>query len=219
MGDQQPSLDNWEPLSLKKAVAVFTGASFRWWICGGHALDLHTGTSWRPHEDLDVGILRTEAGSVYNWLSPAWDLWVAARDTLAPWRGEALDRGRDENNVWARECPDTPWRFDLTVGDGNDIEWIYRRDESIRQPWDLTVQRTNDDIPYLTPEIQLLFKSKDPRPKDELDAERVIPLLDARQKGFLQAGLGRGHPWCELLEIRWANVLPHSHRNLRCRLM
>lgn len=200
MSDAQPSLDNWEPLSLERAVAVFTGASFRWWICGGVALELYAEDTWRPHDDLDVGILRTEADSVYIWLTPAWDLWVAARGRLTPWHGEALDRGKDENNVWARESPDAPWRFDLTVGSGNGIEWIYRRDESIRQPWDLAVQRTIDDIPYLTPEIQLLFKSKNPRPQDDLDAERVIPLLDIRQKGFLENGLGKGHPWHALLE-------------------
>lgn len=202
MSDQQPALDNWKPLSLKKALAAFTGASFRWWICGGVALELYAEDAWRPHEDLDVGILRTEANSVYNWLSPAWDLWVAARGTLTPWHGQALDRGEDENNVWARERPDTPWRFDLTVGDGNDVEWIYRRDEFIRQPWNTTVQRTIDDIPYLTPEIQLLFKSKNPRPKDDLDAKEVIPLIDARQRRFLTANLRTDHPWHDLIEAR-----------------
>lgn len=101
MSDQQPSLDTWEPLFLKEAVTVFASAPFRWWICGGVALELYAEDTWRPHDDLDVGILRTEADSVYTWLSPAWDLWVAARGRLTPWHGEALDPGRHENNVWA----------------------------------------------------------------------------------------------------------------------
>lgn len=198
MGDQQPSLDNWEPLSLKKAVAVFTDAPFRWWICGGHALDLHAGTTWRPHEDLDVGILRTEAAKVYAWLSE-WDLWVAARGTLRPWRGVPLEADRHENNVWARPGSPSPWRFDLTIGSGNDAEWIYRRDGAIRRSWDATVLWTNDGLPYLAPEVQLLFKSKSPRPKDNLDARQVIPLLGADQRAFLGAHLDRGHAWRQLL--------------------
>lgn len=202
MSDEQPPLDNWDPLSLKETVAVFAGAPFRWWICGGVALQLYAEDAWRSHDDIDVGVHRAQAASVYTWLSPAWDLWVAARGILTRWHGQALDSSRDENNVWARKSPDGPWRFDLTVSSGNDDEWIYRRDESIRQPWNTAVRRTIDDIPYLTPEIQLLFKSKDPRPRDDLDAGKVIPLLDDQQKGFLMAGLGSEHPWRELLDVR-----------------
>lgn len=195
---EPPSLDNWDPLPLDEAADLFADAPFRWWICGGHALDLHADTSWRPHEDLDVGIVRAEADKVYTWLS-GWDLWVAARGTLRPWRGVALEPDGHENNVWARRASASPWRFDLTVGSGNDAEWIYRRDGGIRRSWDATVMWTNDGLPYLAPEVQLLFKSKGSRPKDNLDARQVIPLLDADQRAFLRAHIDRGHAWRQLL--------------------
>lgn len=99
-----------------------------------------------------------------------------------------------------RQGPNAAWVLDLTVGSGDDTEWIYRRDETTRRPWDTTIRWTTDGIPYLTPGIQLLFKSKNPRSKDDLDAEKVIPLLNAGQRMFLEAGLPDAHPWREMLE-------------------
>jgi hypothetical protein len=56
-----------------------------------------------------------------------------------------------------------------------------------------------DGVPYLAPEIQLLFKSKGLRPKDYEDARRVIPLLNEEQRAWLRAHLPSGHEWTELL--------------------
>lgn len=195
---EPPPLESWDPLPLGEAADLFADAPFRWWICGGYALDLHAGTSWRPHADLDVGILRAEADKAYTWLSE-WDLWMAARGTLRPWSGEPLADDRHENNVWARRASSSPWRFDLTVGSGNDTEWIYRRDRTIRRAWDATVLWTTDGMPYLAPDVQLLFKSKSSRPKDNLDARQVIRLLDDDQRAFLGDHIDSGHVWRHLL--------------------
>lgn len=194
MTPSPPPSDDWDPPTLQVAEDVFIDAPFQWWICGGHALELHTGRSWRSHQDLDIGVLRAEADKVYSWLAN-WDLWVAARGRLRPWRGEALERDHGENNVWARENPETPWRYDLNIGSGDDAGWIYRRDQMTRRAWNAAVLRTSADLPYLAPELQLLFKSKNPRPKDHLDARQVIPLLDADQRAFLADHLDDGHPW------------------------
>ena len=40
---------------MEQAGALFAEAPFRWWISGGHALELHIGESWRSREDLDGG--------------------------------------------------------------------------------------------------------------------------------------------------------------------
>jgi len=97
--------------------------------------------------------------------------------------------------VWARENSESSWRFDLTISSGDDAEWVYRRDQKIRRSWDTAVLWTPSGLPYLAPEVQLLFKSKNPRPKDDLDARQVIPLLDADQRTFLSDHLEDDHPW------------------------
>jgi hypothetical protein len=184
----------WKPLDLPRVVEVFCSAPFRWWISGGLALELHLGRTWRGHEDTDVGVARQDLGAVHGHLA-GWELHVAAAGRLAPWHGEPLDGARHENNIWCRTAPGGPWVLDLTIGDGTDRTWVYRRDPTLTMPWDLAVLRTPDDLPYLAPELQLLFKSKAPRPKDDIDAAQVIPELDVRQRDLLARHLAADHPW------------------------
>lgn len=188
------ALGPWEPLGLESVVETFASAPFRWWVSGGNALDLHLGRTWRDHDDTDVGVVRSDLRALHTLLSH-WDLHVAAVGQLTLWRGEPLEVARHQNNVWCRLTPVGPWILDVTVGEGPDENWIYRRDPSVQVPWGVAVLRTADGIPYLAPELQLLYKSKGLRPKDEVDAAEVIPCLDARQRGRLSRLLESNHPW------------------------
>jgi hypothetical protein len=191
-------LGPWEPLELESVVEAFAPAAFRWWVSGGRALDLHLGRTWRSHEDTDVGVVRRDLAYVHSLLS-AWDLHVAAAGHLTPWNGEPLDAAVHQNNVWCRPAPGSPWALDLTIGEGSNDCWIYRRDPSVQVPWALAVLRTTDNVPYLSPELQLLYKSKATRPKDDVDAAEVIPELDARQRDLLARLLEPDHAWRRLL--------------------
>ena len=51
----------WDPLPLAEAVDLFRKAPFRWWVSGGHALELHVGRSWRSHDDTDISFCRDDA--------------------------------------------------------------------------------------------------------------------------------------------------------------
>ncbi len=188
----------WEPLELASVVEAFAPARFRWWISGGHALDLHLGRTWRYHEDTDVGVVRRDLGALHSLLSD-WDLHVAAAGHLTPWHGEPLDAGRHQNNVWCRRAPGRPWALDVTIGEGSNDSWTYRRDPSVQVPWPLAVLHTTDGVPYLSPELQLLYKSKGRRPKDDVDAAEVVPDLDDRQRELLSRLLEPDHAWQRLL--------------------
>ncbi len=193
-----PELGSWEPLSLDAAVRKFASAPVRWWISGGHALELHLQRSWRDHDDTDVSVVRGDLPAVWTLLSE-WDVHIAAAGQLTAWRGEPLDPDRHQNNLWCRVATGTPWILDVTIGEGSKSNWIYRRDPSIQRPWDTAVLCTTDGIPYLAPELQLLFKSKGRRLKDDLDAAEVIPTLDEHQRGHLVRYLQADHPWQRLL--------------------
>ena len=120
-------LGPWEPLALSDTVALFAPAPFRWWISGGLALELHLGRSWREHDDTDVGIRRRDA-SLLPGVLRGWDIHLGVSGVLQPWTGGQLASGGHENNLWCRRSPEGPWRLDVTVGEGDDDEWIYRRD-------------------------------------------------------------------------------------------
>lgn len=194
-------LGRWEPLNLAETVEIFGSARFRWWITGGRALALHLGRSWRDHGDTDVGVRRDEAAELRSVLE-GWDIHVAADGRLSPWNGREPLAQRHQNNLWCRRSPDGPWLLDLTIGEGDDDAWVYRRDPTVRRGWVEAVLRTADGVPYLAPELQLLFKSRNPREKDDLDAWEVIPVLNAERRATLARLLPGDHPWQRLLGLR-----------------
>lgn len=131
-----------------------------------------------------------------------WQIAVAADGELRLWEGAPHVADRHENNLWCRREPHGPWELDVIVGGGDGDEWIYRRDPGIRLPWELAVLRTPAGVPYLAPEVQLLFKAKGRRPKDHVDAREVIPSLGTARLDRLAAWLDPDHPWQELLTAR-----------------
>ena len=69
-----------------------------------------------------------------------------------------------------------------------------RRDASITLPYSELIEHTGDGIPYVRPEVVLLFKAKHARPKDEGDLAAVLPRLDAARKQQLAEWLELVHP-------------------------
>ena len=189
-----PALGPWEPLTVADTLATFAAARFRWWISGGRALELHLGRSWREHDDTDVGIARRDVTELQSVLV-GWDIHIASAGRLEPWSGQALSGERHQNNLWCRRHPGEPWVLDVTIGEGDSVAWAYRRDPRIRIPWADAVPTTAAGVPYLAPELQLLFKSTGRRPKDDLDAEHVIPALEPERRDRLARLLPVDHPW------------------------
>ena len=71
----------------------------------------------------------------------------------------------------------------LEESDGDD--WVYRRDPRVSRP---LASLGGDQV--LVPEVQLLYKSHDPRPKDVADRALVLPLLGAEARAWLAASGG-----------------------------
>jgi aminoglycoside-2''-adenylyltransferase len=192
------NLGPWDPLDLGEITRLFEGWPARWWISGGVALELHLGRSWRSHDDSDVSILREDAPSMRQLLS-GWDIQVAASGTLIPWDGSVPVVKAEQNNMWCRKAHDHPWCLDVTISDGDGERWIYRRNPTIQVLWADAVLLGEQGIPYLSPELQLLFKGKNNRTMDDKDASEVIPALSCEQRRWLRALLPGDHPWQAML--------------------
>jgi hypothetical protein len=193
-----PELGPWEPLSVTATVETFRAASFRWWISGGRALELHLGRSWRDHEDTDVGLARGDVVELPMVLD-GWDLHVAAGGRLQRWAGQELRAELDQNNLWCRRHPEGAWSLDVAIAEGDRNNWCYRRDARVRVPWGDAILHTSEGVPYLPPELQLLFKSKDRRGKDDVDAGQVVPILAPFRRDRLARLLPADHPWQGML--------------------
>ncbi|MFI0218257.1 nucleotidyltransferase domain-containing protein [Streptomyces lydicus] len=194
----------WAPLSPHEVAELLTGADFPWWIAGGYAIELAVGEAYREHSDLDVLVLHRDQARVSRHFD-GWDLYLAdppGTGRLRAWpRGERLPSR--VHDVWCRRAPSEPWSVQLMFDEADGDEWVSRRDSRVRCPLAQLGRVASTGIPYLSPEVQLFYKAKNVREKDQLDFERVLPHLDAGQRAWLAGVLELtlpGHAWLGTLK-------------------
>jgi aminoglycoside-2''-adenylyltransferase len=187
----------WSPAEIARRLE---GLDVPWYVAAGWALDLFRGRQTRRHGDLEIGIPAADFPSI--------------RDRFG---GYVFD-GVGQNCLWPDASPEVlaathqTWLRDPAGGDylvdvfrepheGRQT-WICRHNETIRLPYEEIICHTADGIPYLTPELVLLFKAKRPRPKDQADFEGVLPELSPAQRARLAELIGRVYP-----EHRWLDAL------------
>jgi Aminoglycoside-2''-adenylyltransferase len=170
--------------------------SVPWWIAGGWALDLFLGQETRSHEDIDVGIFRKDTVDVCASLSE-WEFFEAREGLLARLAAGVAPR-KTVNSLWSRRLNNPEWELELMLDEGGGDAWIFRRNVKIERPLDCAIRHSADGIPYLAPEIQLLYKSKAIRSKDQNDFDTVVDCLDKEARVWLRrsiATMDRTHPW------------------------
>ncbi len=188
----------WDPLAPRDAAAIFTPWGGAWWIAGGYAIELAAGRPIRAHDDIDVLILRRDHLAVQRLLAD-WELWAAdPPGRLRPWGpGEALPA--TVHDIWCRPRRDGPWRLQLMLDESQGEQWVSRRDPRIRCPIRSLGRTTADGIPHLAPAVQLHYKARAPRPKDDVDLAAALPLLCPRERQWLLDALrtayGDSSPW------------------------
>jgi hypothetical protein len=179
----------------REASAYLTAVTHRWWIAGGWALDLFVGAESRPHKDLDIGILRRDAAAVMAGMS-SFEFFEAMAGKLYRLEGDAPSA--NVHCLWARPVGSDQWLLELLLDESEHGDWVFRRDSRIRYPLDLIVQYDSNQIPYVAPEIQLLYKASRTRPEDEADFQRTVPHLSPRARAWLRravAILDPDHRW------------------------
>ena len=186
-------LDRWDPLSPAEVSDLLAPLQCPWWIAGGWAIDLFLGRQTRQHADTDVVLLRRDQLEAHGVLV-SWQLFKADPP------GQLQARPEDEflpvgvHDIWCRPHEHAPWTFQFMVSDASADQWIFRRTAQIHGPLSTFGYVTQDGIPYLAPEIQLLYKARGLRPKDEADFARTLPALDEKRRHWLAQSLALVHP-------------------------
>lgn len=89
------------------------------------------------------------------------------------------------------------------IDDAEEGAWVYRRDQRIRRPVaELDGPASNSERRVLSPDVQLLYKSAEPRAKDESDFHAAVEHLDPPQRRWLTKSLAVAsplHPWLTFL--------------------
>ena len=184
----------WGPWHPNEVADRLAGVSAPWYICAGWALDLWRGQQCRVHEDVEIGIPLAAFGEVRRVLA-GYEFDVVRAGRRWPVDNPAF---RHTHQTWVREPSTGVYRLDIFREPHDGDTWICRRDPRIRLPFAEIVQRNVDGIPYLAPEIVLLFKAKDNRPKDQADFASAAPLLDTIRRTWLREALVHQdprHPW------------------------
>jgi hypothetical protein len=192
MRTHEPSIGSWRTAHPDDARRWLSDIAVPWWIAGGWALDLFLGTTSRAHKDLDVGIFRRDASSVMSSLK-GWEIFEAKDRALSRVVAGAVPRV-DVNSLWCRRADSTEWCFELLLDERTDDRWSFRRLPEITRPVAAILRHSADGLPYLSPEIQLLYKAKALRPEDQHDFDRVLPRLEAEAAEWLQGALELTHP-------------------------
>ena len=193
-------LDSWDPWTPAEIAERLRGVDARWYVLAGWALDLFLGRQTREHDDIEIGVPDDRFPAIRSALEDLefvvvgdGQAWATSRESLETYR-----------QTWVRE-PGGPWRLDVIRERWDGEEWVYRRDPRVRAHGSRAIVRTPDGIPYLRPELALLFKTKAVRPKDLADFETVAPQLDNDARSWLTAALRvthPGHSWLEQLASR-----------------
>lgn len=187
----------WQPLTLEEVAEVFGEAKHPWWVAGGHAIELAVGRTLRDHGDVDVLVLHRDQRALRDSL-PDWDLWVAdPPGELRPWSGGILP-GRI-HDIWGRRDPKGPWELQVMLDDCQLDFWVSRRSEEVRLPLEKLGRFDARGISFLVPKVQLFYKAKDVREKDQIDFDASIDLLEPKDAEWLAKAIERtydsSHPW------------------------
>lgn len=189
----------WRPEHVASRLA---GIQAPWYVAAGWALDLFKGRQTRPHYDTEIAV---PAGCLTEIRERFPDFEFDAVGSGHIWKTAGQETLDATHQTWVRDPASGQYLLDVFREPHDGDMWICRRDETLRLPYDEIIAWTTDGIPYLVPELVLLFKAKAARPKDEMDFRSTLPLLDTTQRNVLTALLTRvhpGHPWIGALRER-----------------
>ncbi|HEY6394142.1 MAG TPA: hypothetical protein VIX12_01920 [Candidatus Binataceae bacterium] len=185
---------------LLEVAPVFGRYGRPWFFAGGWAIDLHLGRITRAHNDIDVLVMRRDQPRLSEHLA-AFDLrkiiphpeGLMNRGTVEPWReGELLELPVHQVDVHARGS--NAKVFQVMMAESSDGDWVFRRNPAIRRPLVSIGFHPLWGLPYVAPEIVLLFKAKLMQPYDIADFKSVLPRLSVKARAWLRNALAIAHP-------------------------
>jgi hypothetical protein len=182
-----------EPLQVASLFSHFTAP---WLIAGGWAIDLYLGRVTRPHKDIEIAILRRDQRELRAYLA-GWEFAkVVPKLRVEPWvEGEWL--ALPVHELHARRPAGDPSELEILLNEASGEEWRFRRNLVITRPLERIGMRAAG-IPFLCPEVVLLYKAQNPQPHDQADWRNVQGVLEPERHEWLRQALAicyPDHPW------------------------
>lgn len=155
-----------------------------WFVCGGWAIDLFVGSPTRAHHDIDIGIFRNDQPTLRQTF-PDSEFYFYENEVKHPWPADKYLELPVHEIRMAQNGMEMEFVLNERLGD----VWQYRRLPIITLPVGQLILRDASGIPYLAPEVAILFKSTKWSARSQHDWEVVKPLLPNTSKAWLADAL------------------------------
>jgi Aminoglycoside-2''-adenylyltransferase len=208
-----------DPKVLLEVAEALSRLRAPWFVAGGWAIDLFLGRVTRPHGDIDISILRRDQQAAREALAPfplrkviPHRQGLMNRGRIAPWApGERLELPIHQINVYRADTSiladadargvDSAhsWWFQLMLAESDRGDWVYRRNPAVRRPLAAIGLDPLWGLPYLAPEIVLLFKSRHMLAHDREDFRNALPALGAPARAWLRDAVAANNPYHDWL--------------------
>jgi hypothetical protein len=169
-----------------------------WFFAGGWAIDLFIGKETREHKDIEIAVFRKDQLYLKEYLKD-WKFQKVIKGEFHPWEDEFLELPIHEihgSNKFNRD------QIEILLNETQESDWKFRRDLRISYPLDSVRSYSDSGIPFLIPEIVLLYKAKNTREKDHQDFMTIKDYLNNEKKQWLRYAIELhepGHKWLKFL--------------------
>jgi hypothetical protein len=178
----------WTP---REVAHRLSGTATPWCVAAGWALDLFRGKQTREHGDIEIAIPAASFPDIRGRL-PGYIFDAVGSGRI--WENATPDELAATHQTWLRDPATDGYLLDVFREPHEGDTWICRHDETIRLPYSNIIHYTDDAVPYLVPELVLLFKAKHARRKDQADFDKTVPHLAPDQRATLAELLAHAHP-------------------------
>ena len=209
---------------IEEANAFLQGQDFSYAICGGFALDLFLGYESRAHGDIDVLAFWEDREKIITFMqSKGFCVFEMLGGGKVHRITDIRAQEKLQKNIFCctEDCelvrlydteePDV-YRFEFQhsglsklnyieflFNEKTEAEFVYVRDNRVKRELEKAILR-KDGIPYLAPELCLLYKSTDvDREGYQQDFELTVERLNGEQRAWFEKAMEllypEGHKW------------------------
>lgn len=174
--------NNWQLLSIASLKQIMHDADFDWYLAGGIALDEFLGRKTRNHEDIDILVNFKYLERILDFFKN-YKVYTARNGSLSL---SSFNEINSTDSLWIAKDDEESFIIQILFFEEEAGHWVYKRENDIWKRIE-DIYFVKNDMKIIQPEIQLLYKmnSSNVRDKDLYDYHNVYPVLEERQRAWL----------------------------------